>query len=641
MFNRGMLLLLVVLMVPTAHGAVYTVGHTSGYNYKTITNAMAAASAGDQIRVVQGVYSADNPEYPETFPIVLKPGVTLVRNSSDILPIIDANQTAQVFICENAPASMTTWIEGFRITGGLLPEGSSNFGGGIYLNHAVITINECEITENRADVRGGGVGIVGDSDVRMLSCEITANISPIGGGGIYVANSNLEAQDCSFKQNSAANDGGAIHCRYSNVDFYRCFIDDNTSNGVAGAVYLGPADSSDSINFEHCNIYLNIASGNGAGVYLANGIESTPTFFMCTIATNKSYGNGGGLYAENVNFLIAFSRFTHNEATMFGGGSYCSDSNGAFVCCKFDDSHATTGAACYSDASTVEWLNCLFHDNEAGEFGGGVYGIGSILSIINATFTLNNAVDEAGAVAVNTSDLSMRNSILWQNTISEIHSYESTVDVRFCDVQGGYTGSSNIDQDPQFISGLNGSHYLSNVQAGQSQNSPCIDAGNRESYLIFYMHEGNSWFLSDSSTRTDRENDIGTADMGYHYYQDPDECCGTGCEVIMPANDFGPGDPCYVSIMVCNETYETYPDIPVFLLLEIAGTFLFAPDFDDFAYYLRDIHRGMQIIRAIPDFTWPPGAGSYSGAVWHSAMTNPEMTALFGEYSSFTFDWHP
>ncbi|HEW78577.1 MAG TPA: hypothetical protein ENH34_01225, partial [Phycisphaerales bacterium] len=67
-----------------------------------------------------------------------------------------------------------------------------------------------------------------------------------------------------------------------------------------------------------------------------------------------------------------------------------------------------------------------------------------------------------------------------------------------------YTDSNNINSDPYFVDG----YYLSQAEAGQEVNSPCVDKGSADAHsLDMYRH----------TTRTDRVIDDGTVDMGYHY----------------------------------------------------------------------------------------------------------------------------
>jgi hypothetical protein len=66
----------------------------------------------------------------------------------------------------------------------------------------------------------------------------------------------------------------------------------------------------------------------------------------------------------------------------------------------------------------------------------------------------------------------------------------------------------SVDDDPSFVAGPQGKYYLSQIDAGQSEQSPCVDAGSDEAHLLgMYKH----------TTRTDNVIDEDIIDMGYHY----------------------------------------------------------------------------------------------------------------------------
>lgn len=67
-------------------------------------------------------------------------------------------------------------------------------------------------------------------------------------------------------------------------------------------------------------------------------------------------------------------------------------------------------------------------------------------------------------------------------------------------------GTGNIDADPMFWSTPpTGYFFLSQIAAGQSQNSPSVNAGDPTSTMI------------SGSTRSDMVQDAGIVDMGYHW----------------------------------------------------------------------------------------------------------------------------
>ncbi len=73
---------------------------------------------------------------------------------------------------------------------------------------------------------------------------------------------------------------------------------------------------------------------------------------------------------------------------------------------------------------------------------------------------------------------------------------------------GVYPGTGNINADPCFATGPDGDYYLSQIAAGQSIDSPCVDAGSDTSSNLG-MHT--------KTTRTDQIIDYGMVDIGYHY----------------------------------------------------------------------------------------------------------------------------
>jgi hypothetical protein len=81
-----------------------------------------------------------------------------------------------------------------------------------------------------------------------------------------------------------------------------------------------------------------------------------------------------------------------------------------------------------------------------------------------------------------------------------------TVNFTYSNIEGGMGGTGNIDADPLFWSTPPmGYFFLSQTAAGQSQNSPCVNAGDPTSPLI------------SGSTRSDMVPDAGIVDMGYHW----------------------------------------------------------------------------------------------------------------------------
>lgn len=120
------------------------------------------------------------------------------------------------------------------------------------------------------------------------------------------------------------------------------------------------------------------------------------------------------------------------------------------------------------------------------------------------------------------------------------------------------------------------------------------------------------------------------------------DCTETSVSLWMPAHSFAPGDPCACSATVCNASASPIANYPLFVLLEIAGTYYFAPSFtayDNYADIYTSFPVGETPVEVIPEFAWPNGAGSFNGCMFYGALTDPGITALFGTMDSFFFSW--
>ncbi|MHC4115774.1 MAG: choice-of-anchor Q domain-containing protein, partial [Planctomycetota bacterium] len=142
--------------------------------------------------------------------------------------------------------------------------------------------------------------------------------------------------------------------------------------------------------------------------------------------------------------------------------------------CTFTNNSAVgTGATNLGGGAICNWrsnstiTNCIFSGNLAFYAGGAMYNIYESESVItNCTFSGNFATVpwSAGAIDNDDSSSTVTNSILWGNWPNQI--YGSLV--TYSDVQGGWEGVGNIDEEPQFVSSTD-LHLL--------PASPCIDAG--------------------------------------------------------------------------------------------------------------------------------------------------------------------
>ena len=262
-------------------------------------------------------------------------------------------------------------------------------------------------------------------------------------------------------------------------------------------------------------ILNNTISNNTLDDYAGGGIsvdDSSPEIISNTITGNTATW-GGGIYWYNDSPVIMNNTIQGNTAEADGGGISCSY-------------HATYAV----DNFSALMVNNLISGNTAN---GNLYnGNGGAIdchaaspTMINNTITDNITANGGGGISCwEHSHPLISNTIFWNNDGStgdqiylEGSSDPSSAFISFSDIQGGqsgvYIGSGcalhwgpkMIQEDPLFVNGPMGSHYLSHIAASQPANSPCINGGDPDSETI------------EGTTRTDWVGDAGKIDMGYHY----------------------------------------------------------------------------------------------------------------------------
>jgi len=308
---------------------------------------------------------------------------------------------------------------------------------------------------------------------RFNNCQITGNTSPIGGGIYATGLTNFDITDSNFFDNLAYSGAGI-------------FTIDNINTNIA-----------------RCNFVNNRADNS---VYPEN---PDPDIIEASIP-----GAGGGLFLFNTDVLVSDCRITGNNATGLGGGTYMGGQPGHFNV-------------------KPRLNNCLIADNITNYNGGGVcssWGVESTIS--NCTLADNTAAVSGGGIYCSyDSTTGLKNSIVWNNSAvsgpemalndnSPDNPAPTTLNVSYSDVEDGQAGafvgtnsilnwgSGNIQDDPMFVNGDLGTHYLSQVSAGQMATSPCVDTGSTlAKYLGLHVY----------TTNTENEPDRDLADMGYHY----------------------------------------------------------------------------------------------------------------------------
>jgi hypothetical protein len=115
--------------------------------------------------------------------------------------------------------------------------------------------------------------------------------------------------------------------------------------------------------------------------------------------------------------------------------------------------------------------SCTIAGNISYENGGAVFVWNGCAYMYNCTISDNTANDQGGGIFLFShlsGSANLLSCILWNNNATEIQG--KTISVQYSDVQGGYSGTGNKNQDPQFVNAASGDYHL-------RWSSPCVDAG--------------------------------------------------------------------------------------------------------------------------------------------------------------------
>ena len=390
----------------------------------------------------------------------------------------------------------------FVINGQLLANGEDG-------NLITFTIDDTTGFYQYPDLTTGGwhgLRFMGGRGTRLASslsfCDISygkaiGSYDESNGGAIYTQYSaEVNISSSNIYNNIATGYGGAICCQYSwsNITLYDNQIYNNEALS-GGGVYI---EGSDYIYFYDNTIYGNNAStidGFGGGVYCSN---SNYSFFDGDIIHYNSASLGGGFYGTNTQAELSNVSIRNNSASS-GGGVYC----GSFGNITLDVASITNnnavdnGGGIYCSDSSPELNHVLIVENDAVLSGGGIYvtGINSNPNFYNVTLSDNSATVDGGGIYVwSASDFTFYNSNIWGNYPDQIYYPQRNGEIYYSNVQGSWTGTGNINVNPNFVDPINDNYHLSIYNLAGDAKNPLIDAGtpyNPNNQYTDYVEEPN------------------------------------------------------------------------------------------------------------------------------------------------------
>jgi predicted outer membrane repeat protein len=383
---------------------------------------------------------------------------------------------------------------------------------------------------NNVTLKGGyaGYGVL-DPDARDIDIYETILSGDLYGNDIDVN----DLRDLWKAPGRTENSDHVVTCEGNSIiDGFTITGGNSSSNSIRVGGSGGGMYHKGSAQISNCTFTKNSAYVKGGGIYNSQG---ELTLINCTFSRNIAvYTGGGGLYNDRSDPNLINCTFIENVArngNSGGGGIYNKYSSPILAGCVFIRNTAGEGGGIYNfnqNSGNPTLRNCLLVGNQAYR-GGGIYDYKAAPILTNCTFAWNSSDDGNALYSRSDSErytIWLFNCILWDGGNEISNNEQSIVNIFYSDIQGGWPGESNIDEDPLFADPIG----PDNIPGTEDDDlrltplSPCIDSSSTQ-----YVSKPNEMDL-DGNPRTVG----GSVDMGVYEYQK---------RIYIYVDDDAPGDP--------------------------------------------------------------------------------------------------
>lgn len=465
-----------LLLLPPALGATWTVNADGTGSAATLTAAINRAVDGDLILLGEGSFSVSADLGSKSLTVQGLGGdlTVLVGSSTASATISSAGSSRVESLSIQNPGGRAVYVQSgsLTLTGVRIdsPGADTLDGSAILVQTGEAVLESCEIDggsanygmvylasgsrlsatdssfSNSSAVYGAAIFASG-ATVELDGVSFDRLASSYSGGAIFLTGATLSAVDSTFYGNlSGAGHGGAIYGDYSDVYLEGGSFELNASSEYAsgyygGAIYLNESTLSarQTVFRENYNYYgggLFLASteteldqvelldnwGASAGGMYFQGPASLVDRDSAWEGNWSSYG-AGGLFATYYYYVdVEGSTFLENSATYsYGGGAYLYNiGSSTWTDVLFQDNYsyyAGGGLMLGSGYGTDRIQRSSFEGNEAANERGGAIQSNyyTLLQVVGSSFSLNESYSDGGAISALYSGLFIEDSEFTDN----------------------------------------------------------------------------------------------------------------------------------------------------------------------------------------------------------------------------------
>jgi len=327
----------------------------------------------------------------------------------------------------------------------------------ISVDNSIFTLDNGKISNITAQEGSAGLSASSCNSIDVSNTIIDSSYSGAHGGMVFYQVKKVNIKNSSFIANRSVNGGGGIHV--NEVDslflYNSTFIADSSQGG--GAVELGGG------KYYHLdgNVMENNYSADGAGAINLWDNDKVE-IFNSKFISNKSVTDGGAIYSWNTDSLfIDNSTFNGNVSTDGNGGAMTvkGDENSTLYCeiknTTFENNSGGWGGAIAAFEPINMNIDSVFATGNEASGNGSFIELccGASVSITNSTI-YNNETNNNDLSVPSGCKMTIKNSIIWKDKIGV--DTDATIEVTYSDVEGGFTGTGNIDANPMFCDSWSG-----------------------------------------------------------------------------------------------------------------------------------------------------------------------------------------